>query len=215
MKTNKLAAILAGFLFSAAACAGDWYANINTGVNRAEVNSGGYNTAGGFPNTGSDHDSTKLGLLGFSVGRSYGNVRVEAEMTGRKSDDFTTNSFAPPTPTFFYKTRVQTHSLMVNAFYDFPINNQWSAFAGAGLGGAGIDMKTDDTVVSGSGTEINFAWQGMVGATYSFDKSNGLNFGYRYFDPGEATITLDGGSSGNYKANLTYHEFFVGWRHSL
>lgn len=198
----------------------NWYGNINTGVSRAEIDSGGFNTNGGFANTGSDHDGFKYGFLGLSIGRRLGNnLRLEAEFTGRNSSDFTTNSRDTPTPAFFYGSSAQANSGMLNLFYDHPINSRWSAFVGAGLGAAFVGMEANDGVVKGSGTEANFAWQGMLGAAYDFDKANSLNYGYRYLDAGDADISLStigaGAPAGNYEADLTYHDIIVGWRHSF
>jgi opacity protein-like surface antigen len=196
-----------------AAAASKWYGNVNIGVSRAELDSGGYNTAGGFRNTGDDHDDG-FGFVGLSVGRLLGNnLRAEAEFTGRKCNDFTTNSIAPPT---FYDSCAQTYSGMLNLFYDYAINSKWSAFVGAGLGAAFVDLETSDGVVKGSGTEANFAWQAMLGAAYAFDKANSVNFGYRYFDAGNTDISLrdpGGAPAGNFEADMTYQDIFVGLKH--
>lgn len=195
-----------------AAPVGNWYVNINTGVTRAELESGGYNTAGPFANTGDDHDGFEFGFLGLSVGRSLGSLRLEAEFTGRNSKDFTTGPSS-------YNSSAQTNNVMLNLFCDHAINSRWSAFVGAGIGAAFVDLKTSDGMVKGSSSETNFAWQGMLGAAYVLDKANSLNFGYRYFDAGNTDISLNNiggrGSAGNFEADLTYHDIFVGWKHLL
>lgn len=190
-----------------------WYGNINAGGGWANLDSGGRNTLGGFRNTGDDDDSG-FGFVGLSVGRLLGNnLRAEAEFTGRASNDFKTNSIAPPT---FYKSNAQTYSAMLNLLYDLPINSRWSAFVGAGLGAAFVDLDTNDGVVKGSGTDANFAWQGIVGAAYAIDNANSVNFGYRYVDAGTASVSLRdsfGAPAGNFDADMTYQDIFVGLKH--
>lgn len=180
-----------------AAPARGWYGNINAGGGWVNLDTSGTNASG-------DDDDSGLGFLGFSIGRSIGNnLRLEAEFTGRNSSDFATATG--------YASSAQTNSAMLNLLYDLPINSQWSAFVGAGLGAAFVDLETSSTSpVVGSSTDANFAWQGIVGAAYALDKANSLNFGYRYVDAGSTEITS---GAGNFKGDLTYHDIFIGLKH--
>ena len=181
-----------------AAPASVWYGNVNAVGGWANIDTGGTVASG-------DDDDAGFGFLGLSVGRSIGNnLRLEAEFTGRSSSEFST---APS-----YDSEAQTYSGMMNLLYDMPINSQWSAFVGAGLGAAFVDLEATDGVNAGSGTDANFAWQAMVGAAYAIDKANSLNFGYRYFDAGDTTVSL-APAGDNFEADLTYHDIFVGWKH--
>lgn len=95
--------LIAGLVCCAAtANASDWYMKGGLGLASTELDSGGLNTAGPHLNTGDDTDSG-FGFLSGAIGRRYGNMRVEGELTFRAAKDFTTNSFEPPTPTFFYQ----------------------------------------------------------------------------------------------------------------
>ncbi len=179
-----------------AAPASLWYGNVNAGGGWANIDTSGTVATG-------DDDDAGFGFLGLAVGRSIGNnLRLEAEFTGRSTSEFST---APN-----YDSEAQTYSGMLNLLYDMPINSQWSAFVGAGLGAAFVDLDASDGVNEGSGTEANFAWQAMVGAAYALDKANSLNFGYRYFDAGSAEVLVGGN---NFEGDMTYHDIFVGLKH--
>lgn len=180
-----------------AAPASLWYGNINAGGGWANLDASGTSASG-------DDTDSGLGFLGLSIGRVIGNnLRAEAEFTGRNSRDFRT-----PTG---YDSSAKTYSAMLNLLYDLPLADRWSAFLGAGLGAAFVDLETSSTSpVFGSSTDANFAWQGIVGAAYALDKANSLNFGYRYVDAGSAEITS---GATNFKGDLTYHDIFVGLKH--
>jgi opacity protein-like surface antigen len=205
---------------SAPAAAGDWYVKGSLGHAETELESGGFNViSGGFSNTGDDHgDGKLLGFLGAAVGRNYGNYRFEAELTSRFSQDFVTNSFRPPTPTFFYETKVKSTNLMLNALWDFPNSSKWTPFVGAGIGAAYIDIETEDVIVTGDESETNFAYQVGFGTSYDLGNDSAVELGYRYVDLGDVSVDLVnpiGGPAGDYKADLDSHDIYIAWRMDL
>lgn len=217
---NKFMTILAVAaplaICSAPAAAGDWYVKGSLGHAETELESGGLNTAGPHFNKGDDSgDGKLLGFLGVAAGRSYGNLRFEAELTSRFSQDFVTDSFMQPTPTFFYDTKVKSTNLMLNAFWDFPNSSKWTPFVGAGIGAAYIDIETDDTVVSGDESETNFAYQVGFGTSYDLGSGSAVELGYRYVDMGDVSVDLAVGGvipAGEYTADLDSHDIYVAWR---
>lgn len=178
-----------------------------------KLKSGGLNTAGPHMNTGDDR--TGGSQLGIKIGAGYGN-RWRADIGYRHyfSRSFTTGSYAPPTPEFFYKTKVRASALMGSAYYDLIEAGRLRVYGGLGLGVSRVRLSTDDTVVQGSGSKTRFAWQLELGADYPLGQNLGLNFGVRYVDLGKTRIRLDEGD-GHFSADLRSTELFVGVRHSF
>ena len=124
-----------------------------------------------------------------------------------------TDSFAPPTPTFFYDVELDDGwSVMSNAWLDFPVAERMDVYAGGGLGAGGYNLSVDDGVVSGADRVTDFAWQVGGGVNYRLRERLVLDVGYRYLDLGEADIELDGGASGNYTLDVTAHELLLQFR---
>lgn len=194
--------------------ASDWYIKGGFGVAATELDSGGLNTAGPHENTGDDTDSG-FGFLSGAVGRKFGNVRVEAELTTRATNNFTTNSFEPPTPTFFYESEVRAHSLMLNGWWDFARSGKWTPFVGLGIGAARVKVETDDTVVRGSDSETHFAYQVGLGASYDLGNDSAVELGYRYVDLGKVDVNLVNGAlapAGELKTDIDSHDLYIAWR---
>lgn len=104
---------------------------------------------------------------------------------------------------------------MLNGWWDFARRGKWTGYLGGGIGAARLEISTDDTVVSGSDSENNFAFQPGVGATYDMGNDSAMEIGYRYVDLGETTVKLDAGASGKFKADITSNDLYVAWRTSF
>jgi opacity protein-like surface antigen len=201
--------------------ANDWYARADIGTSWTEIDSGGFNTVGPHPNTGDDDNNT--GFLGVAVGRQiFGNFRADLELTLRADYSVTTNSFpGPPGPiTFFYKTSVEAHTLMLNLWYDFPLREKWNLYVGAGVGIARIELETNDLVVRGSDSETNFAFQLSGGVSYDLLKNLAIEAGYRYVNMGDAETDLSAifppAPAGDYEIDdIDAHEIYIGLRWSF
>jgi opacity protein-like surface antigen len=128
------------------------YLSAHGGVSFGEGESGGFNNLGPHPNTGDDNHDSSFGGGAFGVAVPVGPVtlRVEAEGTGQRSYTFTTESFEPPTPTFFYDVDISGWSAMANLWVDVPLPAGFSLTAGGGLGAAFNNLDVTDGVVRGS-----------------------------------------------------------------
>ncbi|HYZ31938.1 MAG TPA: OmpA family protein [Crenalkalicoccus sp.] len=142
----------------------------------------------------------KGGFVGVaSLGWGFGNgFRVEVEGNYRQNDFNKLNGFSPLLWAHGNAKGIQsTAGVMVNGFYDFDLSNFGLApsfiqpYIGVGVGYAWTDWRgVSGTSVSGvridsSGTEGNFAWQGIAGAAVPLTQFGvpGLSFTaeYRYF----------------------------------
>lgn len=193
-----------------------FYFEGEVGASFVDLDSGGINTAGPHKNTGDDRDRVVVPGAHFGA-ELFRFLRADIGFNYRRSLNFTTNSFEPPVPTFFYETDADTSSLMFSLFFE-PIHyKKWTPYMGAGVGSTWIDIKTNDTFVHGSEKETNFAWQVEAGIQYELTKHFALRLGYRYIDMGSVDIPLEVISSsapvGQLKADLTAHDVVLGLRY--
>lgn len=203
--------------WSAPAFAGDaarLYVEGDFGGSFLGFGSGGYNTAGSFPNTGSDSDGRAL--LGLAVGGKFLNmVRADLSFVYRPEFDVTTNSFEPPVPTVFYNTDVQTESLLFSVYFEPFTFKKITPYIGGGVGCTWIDLSTYDTEVAGSRDDANFTWHAEAGLQYELTDHFGVKVGYRYLDIGKVDCPLDGGTAGNFTADMNLQEVIFGVRYTF
>lgn len=193
----------------------DFYLGVSGGVSSSLFDSGGFNTTGGFNNTNHDRDDgAYFGTL--MAGMDFGQWRFDVAYSRYESQNYVTDSFAPPTPTFFYSTNLKTQTGMLSAYYDLYTYRQCTLYVGAGIGMAHTSMYTTDFVVRGSGSNTEFAWQAEAGVEYPLTDSLLLNVGLRYVDLGKHNISLtDFGiiPAGNYSGDLSSLDMFLGLRY--
>lgn len=190
----------------------DRYVQANFAGAFSNIQSGGFNTAGVFPNTGASDDSGVGfgGTIGFS--NSYDSVRVRTEIEGmwRQDSNYVTNSFpGPPGPiTFFYDVQATDNwSAMSNLWLDVPVAENLWLYGGGGIGAAGMNLSVNDGVVTGSRTKTNFAYQFGTGLILPVGDNTELDLGYRFLDLGDTTVPLVvQGSAGDYTADLVSHQ---------
>lgn len=188
-----------------------------------EMDSGGFNTIGGFKNFGEDTDDTYAlgGALGLS--QDHGNFRTRGEIEGMWYDDqedLRTGSFpGPPGPPFFqYNTNIDSNwSVMANVWVDTYVNDYVAWYLGGGMGGAGARIETNDTVVAGSSSDQDFAWQFGTGVILNVSDSTEIDFGYRFVDLGELETNIDflGIPGGKFKADRESHNLALTLRYYL
>ena len=162
------------------------------------------------------NDFDQIGGLGVAIGYNWAKkglpIRSEIEYHYRARFDFDTrvaNSAG-------YENQLSTHSLMVNAYGDYPLSDRWALFAGGGVGWAQNVSDVDRvTLIQGPKSELvtrtnNFAWNLALGVIWSFAESWDAEFRYRYIDLGEVEsgphidgTTITGGS-------YTSHDFILG-----
>lgn len=172
----------------------------------------------------------------FGFGLAFGNdfsfstaypVRLEAEYIYHGESKFSKGPDIVPVNGVMRHAsqsfKITAHTLMVNGFYDINIDSVITPYVGGGLGLAYLKSDYSSSVVNGTGVNVrtsnndwSFAWNIGGGISYALDNQMSLDFGYRYFDLGNAepgsVHTTD--YSGSPKVDLTAHEFSVGLRFS-
>lgn len=194
------------------------YASLNLRGSFDHLQSGGFNTVGGFLNTGGDNsDSFSIGgALGVAIPRKYGTLRLECEGIYVEPFNTVTNSFAPPTPSFFYTTRTSKRwAVLANSWFDIPLNNCLDFYVGGGIGGGGATMSVDDGAARGSGSSTDFVSQLGCGLTRRYKRMD-IDLGYRYVHWGTNTVDLNFGGlgfpAGNFTADVTSNQLFLALR---
>jgi opacity protein-like surface antigen len=171
-----------------------WYVSGIVGASFATLASGGTNAAEGpFQNLGSSNDSlfTAGGALGMAFARPGGQLRAEVEGRGRDKFVGQTESFQPPAPTTLYDVEAADGwSVTANLWRDFLVTDRLGLYGGGGLGGGGYRLSVSDGLVAGSDHVGGFAWQAGGGAFYRLNSRVTLDLGYRFFQIGNTTVTL-------------------------
>ena len=223
MKTRLLAiAVLSTLAATAQAQGLSWsaarfYLGAELGQSHTGMDSGGFNTLGPHPNTNEDTDRNNQ--WDVKAGVEMGRFRFDLGYREYERGKYTTDSFAPPVPTFFYTSKVKSTAWMLSAYYDIVQHNKWSVYGGVGLGQARTDVSTNDTVVQGSGSDTNFAWQAELGVGYALTNAFQIYGGYRYADLGETKVNLTaiggGAPAGDFSADLKSNELFLGLKYKF
>ena len=119
---------------------------------------------------------------------------------------------------FWKQTLDDVRDYGLNARFEPVDFGKFTPYIGAGVGSAWLKGSTNDTVVRGSRSETNFAWQGEAGIQYELTERIDLKLGYRYIDMGTLDIDLVTpglASAGNFNADITSHEVLFGVRYSF
>jgi len=182
------------------------------GASFGTLQSGGTNMEGDFSNTGRANDSllTAGAAVGMAFDRSAGLLRLEVEGRGRDALSGLTNSFEPPTPTYFYSVRAADGwSVMANAWRDWYLTDRLGFYGGGGIGAGGYRLTVNDTVVSGYGHMSGFAWQAGTGTTFQVTRRTTLDLGYRFFDTVSDSLPLTTNGSGGLPAGSYVSNFYA------
>lgn len=187
------------------------------GRSQIKMDSGGFNTAGSFPNTRDDKDRSNM--FAVKAGIDFGKLRFDVGFRDYAKSKFTTASFAPPTPTFFYDSKIKTKTWMASAYYDLLEYENIVLYGGAGVGAANSHVSANDGVVKGSESDTRFAWQFEVGVEYPVTKELRVNGGLRHVDLGKTKIGLQTivapTPAGSFTADQKANELFLGFRYSF
>lgn len=130
--------------------------------------------------------SEDFGNAAISVGKKFGSdYRAEVEYTFPKSTEYT--SYWTPFNANANVFQVRSQRLMVNAYKDFPLNNQWSVNLMAGVGAALVKAKgwqgnPGRYLYEDSQTKL--AASIGAGVEYAVTPDWKLGFGYRYIHMG-------------------------------
>ena len=182
------------------------------GASFGTLQSGGTNTEGNFPNTGGANDSllTAGGAVGMAFDRSAGLLRLEVEGRGRDALSGLTNSFEPPSPTYFYSARAADGwSVMTNVWRDWYLTERLGFYGGGGIGAGGYRLTVNDSVVSGYGHVGGFAWQAGTGTTFQLTQRTTLDLGYRFFDTVSDSLPLTVNGTGGVPAGSYVSNFYA------
>lgn len=122
--------------------------------------------------------------------------------------------------------KVQTHTFMVNGFYDIKTNGPVTPYVGGGIGMSYLKSKYKGTLnlngtegrVSKNTRDSQFAWNLGGGLAYQVNDIMAIDVGYRYYDFGEVDMSRFNvgyvGFSGKPSLDMSAHEFSVGLRFS-
>lgn len=164
-------------------------------------------------------------------------VRFEVEIVGLREYELRTDGLTPGLPGDDpFHTKVKSWTLLHDIWFDVPL--EWlhkpitqagslferrrprypklkkfleasNLYFGVGIGVARLEISTSEFLVSGSKDDYNFAYQFGTGYGYQLTDFVHMSVGYRYIDPGDATITLrDSGAidRGRFKIDTEIHE---------
>ncbi len=190
----------------------------------ADIDPGGFNTAGGFPPSDSDRDDT-LGLGGaIGVSKDYGRFRIRSEVEGmwyEDQDNLRFGGFSGPKPTVidYFATLDENWTVMGNLWVDLYANDYLAWYIGGGLGVASANISVSDTIVAGRASDEDFAWQAGTGMLVNISDNCELDFGYRFVDFGtvETDLNLIGGGApaGNFTLDRESHNIALTLRYYL
>lgn len=160
-----------------------------------------FNTPTLGPGTKTEVAFNTGGNASLFAGYTWEEWSLELEGGFRHNSIDTVKTVAADTDSFNIGDHGRVWSIMANGYYDFPLENCFSLYVGAGVGvgfySLEIDAFTDDGVavskVDDKSTE--FAWQATGGASYELSDQVSLFAGYRFFattKPADFSITAGG-----------------------
>lgn len=144
---------------------------------------------------------------GLALGRQFGQFRVEGQFDSNKTDleDVRLSNSVVGTNVGIESGDIRVDTVMINGFYDFPINDAWSLYVMAGMGYGNVELS----VYNADDNETTFAYKGGVGATYAFAGNQAVDLGYEYLGTGDVVI---GGLDVN---DIESHNIVLGYRFSF
>ena len=173
----------------------------------------------------------EIGWVGLaSIGWGFGNgLRAEIEGSYRQNDVDRITGFAPLAPWGGISGTQRTYAVMANLLYDFNLGPVMP-YIGAGVGYAWTDWSgvraaggAGGVLVGSSGTEGNFAYQGIIGAALPIASVPGLAITaeYRYFATLENDFAISGTvvggptAAGRVSADNANHSILLGVRYNF
>ncbi|GEM_PF-3169763 len=181
-----------------------FYAGLEGGYTFVSMQSGGFNTAGGFRNHG--HDGCTILVPSGHVGLEW-NRMVRLDLGYRKLSglQFTTSGYSADFP---YRATAEAGLASLSLLLKLRPKNSVSPYVGAGLARASIEGTATDLVVDGSGAAKRLAWQAEAGIQIDPRGPFSVRLGYRRTAVGELAISLTegGAAAGSYTAALTADE---------
>jgi opacity protein-like surface antigen len=198
-------------LTAAAAHAADtnngWYYSIGGGWNQTQDNS----FKSGFGKSSVDYDAGWMGEV--ALGRAWGhNMRTEIEGSYRRND---INSVDGASGTGDF----HSWGAMLNEYYDFHNSTPWMPYIGAGVGAAFEDAHhvssaaAPGTAISGSDTE--FAYQGIAGVDYWVTPRSAFGIRYDYLGTTQSRFGTGNSGAGDAKGEYQNNAILATYRFQL
>lgn len=218
MKTSfSILAFAAAIGFSPVANA-QWYVNGHGGLTVVQDSD---ITESGAGVTGAGEIEFDTGFaVGGAIGRSFGPIRVEGELSYRMVDldqitvDSVTvgNLTASGLGSFPIEGEASALAFMINGWYDFNAGSNLVPFIGGGVGIARVNAQVDSVAGVASTfdeDETVFAYQAGAGVGYKVAPSTMITVEYRYFGTQDPEF-----ESGGVNTDLEFgsHNFLAGVR---
>ena len=240
VKTRSIFTLLCAFAVPSIAMANvsdHLYGTAQLGYSLADSDSQAYgnNIANDkdFPSSFDADDSVVGGIgLGYAINQ---NLRIEGRLATRKFDinDTRYGTGAREGEQYLLDGEMQSVTMTVEGFYDFPMNASLTPYVKAGiglssneyearLGGTGVagfdvyDGKADgyyDNYTDGDSNE--FSWNVGAGASYALTPSTRLYGEYQYINFGDVQTGQDSFSDGFEVDNASAHEINLGLRYQF
>lgn len=223
MKTQRLIPLLILAATGSAFAADNYYGTLRINSARYEAHNMDSSARPGLGQfVPGDESNTATGAslaLGYQLPSNW---RVEAEYTLPKNNEFTSGSTRFPTS--FNHHKIRSQRLMVNAYKDFPLNNQFSLYGTAGLGLAHLQSsgwQGNPGRQYFSASQNNLAYSVGFGVTYTPAPKVSIDLGWRYVDMGKTKsgannfANVRGLQDEQMRAKLTASEISIGLRYSF
>ena len=139
------------------------------------------------------------GFIGYNFGN---NLRLEGEISYRENDIRTGGGKDP---------QATTSSIMLNGYYDLPIEKSWNIYFGGGFGGATAQLETISLSQAIDANETVFAYQLETGVGWVYNSKATFSLGYRFFDTAEPEFVLPAGQ--RVQMELENHELILKMRY--
>ena len=157
---------------------------------------------------------------GLAVGSQNGPYRLEAavDYLSNHVKDSTINIAGMSSLGLQSSGRVSATTLLVNGYYDFMPDAMWTPYAGVGLGVANINANVSlFEPISGTAARMHdndneFAYQGILGASWKLNNRVKANVDYRYLSTSKATFNASDnqGDTGQLKSRYTSNRVTAG-----
>lgn len=167
------------------------------------------------------NDADEVAALGFALGYNWAKkgvpIRTEIEYHYRARFDF--DKRVTESGPFGYENQLSTHSVLVNAYGDYQLNDRWAVFAGGGLGWAQnvsdvarvpIELPSSTSKTERVDRKNNFAWNTALGVIWSFAQNWDTEFRYRYIDLGEVESGPHSDGTIIKAQSYTSHDLIIG-----
>ena len=146
--------------------------------------------------------------VGLSTKLPAGAIRTELEYN-KSADAKKTHAVAVEGINGSGAFKVETHSFMLNGYYDFDTNTQIKPYIGAGIGYTKLKSSAKYNGESlGSMDDNTFTWQIGAGIGYQLNDNVTAEVGYRYVDYGDF-------KEDEVKLESKAHEIMLGLRYTF